>query len=140
MHLSFHIIFFEILVFSFLSISTIQGQESSAFYTCSVEPKTKTVAIGVTLCDALATPKLSALMSKDNLQLRNGALIFDITANGVAKTAGLKKDDMIYRIKGIDITDAETAAEQLRHVPLTSDIVINFLRDGRPYRVKLRKN
>ena len=118
---------FEILIFSLLSIGNAQGQALSVFYTCSVEPNTKTIAIGVTLCDASATPELSASAAQDNLQVRNGALILELTTNGIARIAGLKKGDVIYRVKGIDIADAATAEEQLRHMPLTSDIVINFL-------------
>ena len=45
---------------------------------------------------------------------------------------------MIYRVGGVDVASVTEAAEHLARIVADSDTVVNFLRGGRPYRVKLR--
>jgi C-terminal processing protease CtpA/Prc len=56
----------------------------------------------------------------------------------VAQTAGLAPGDVIYRVGGVDVGDNVLAAARLSLLMVDTDTVVNFLRRGRPYRVKLR--
>ena len=59
--------------------------------------------------------------------------------NGVAGVAGMQAGDLIYRVGGGDVPDAAAAADRLGQVAARADTVVNFLRGGRPYLVKLRR-
>ena len=75
----------------------------------------------------------------DNLQVRAGALVSRVETRGTAALGGLAVGDVIYRVGGTDVDDADTAAQQLDLVGTSADTVVNFLRLGRPYRIKLRR-
>ena len=75
----------------------------------------------------------------DNLQLRSGALVTEVTLGGLGQTAGLAPGDVIYRVGGVDVADNVMAAARLSLIESDTDTVVNFLRRGRPYRVKLRQ-
>ena len=53
---------------------------------------------------------------------------------------GLQPGDVIYRVGGVDVDTAESAADVLSQIGARGDTIVNFLRGGRPYRVKLRRN
>ena len=112
---------------------------ATILYTCTAEPPRATQVLGLTLCDAEPTAELSARAASDNLQQREGALVLDLEANGLSDEAGLHAGDVIYRVGGVDVAGAEAAAESLAEVQSRADTVVNFLRRGRPYRVKLRR-
>ena len=123
------------------SAGATQAQEGvPTFYVCRTEANAETASVGVTLCDAQPTAELSASSVQDNLQVREGALVTELEPDGISAVAGLQAGDMIYRVEGVDVTDADTAADHLARVQSTSDTVVNFLRRGRPYRVKIRRN
>ncbi len=116
------------------------AQERAAeLYACGGEPRAEAAAVGVTLCDGEPTPELLAQAEADNLQVRDGALITAVAENGVAGVAGMQAGDLIYRVGGGDVPDAAAAADRLGQVAARADTVVNFLRGGRPYLVKLRR-
>ena len=115
-----------------------QGAAPS-LYSCAAQPHDEAEVLGLTLCDAEPTAELAARAVSDNLQQREGALVSELEADGVSDEAGMRAGDMIYCVGGVDVSDAETAAESLAHVRSHSDTVVNVLRHGRPYRIKLRR-
>jgi len=110
-----------------------------ALYTCSGESSAQPDA-GLTLCDAEPTAELTERAAPNNWQVRDGALVVELDLEGISDVAGLRTADMIYRVGGVDVGDAETAAAALAQVGSRADTVVNFLRGGRPYRVKLRRH
>lgn len=116
----------------------LAAQSDDALYLCVNDSDTRTLDIGATVCDAAPTDALTQRMEVDNLQLRAGALVTDVTVGDVAQIAGLAPGDVIYRIGGVDVEDNVLAAARLSLLMSDTDTVVNFLRRGRPYRVKLR--
>ena len=94
---------------------------------------------GLDLCDAEPTPLLAERAEPDNLQTRDGALVVDVEEGGIAAVAGVQPGDVIYRVAGVDVPGAADAGAGLADVGTDSDTQINFLRRGRPYRIKLRR-
>ena len=128
-----------VLVVLFVTVGATPAQVGDPdLYVCGAETNVEAAGVGVTLCDAEPTPELSATSVQDNLQIREGALVSELDPGGISALAGLQAGDMIYRVEGVDVSDAAAAADQLTRVQSTSDTVINFLRRGRPYRVKIR--
>jgi C-terminal processing protease CtpA/Prc len=126
-----------------LALSAVPAEtrpQTEDLYVCAAEARADATPIGVTVCDATATPILTERAEVENLQVRDGALVVDLAAAGVSETAGLQPGDMIYRVGGVDVTDARTAVATLGEIGTTADTIVNFLRRGRPYRVKLRRN
>ena len=113
--------------------------DTPVLYVCDGGTRTPATIVGVTLCTAAPTAALDRGADADNLQIREGALVGELEADGVSAVAGLQSGDVIYRVGGEDVSDADTAAKRLSGVRVTSDTVVNFLRNGRPYRVKLRR-
>ena len=114
------------------------AQTGDALYVCAAPGATRTVDIGATICDAAPTDTLTARLEPDNLQLRAGALVTGVSAGGIAQVAGLQAGDVIYRVGGVDVEDNIETTARLSLIGDTADTVVNFLRSGRPYRVKLR--
>ncbi len=119
--------------------TAVTGQEGDTLYTCIREDATRTVDIGATICDAAPTDTLTQRMEVDNLQLRAGALVTGVENGGLAQTAGLVPGDVIYRVGGVDVGTNVLAAARLSLIKADEDTVVNFLRRGRPYRVKIRR-
>ena len=116
------------------------AQESAvALYTCGGQPHPAAEAVGLTVCDALPADALSARAGPENLQVREGALVTALQPGGVSRAAGLQVGDLVYRVGGVDVRDARAAVENLDRVGSRADTVVNFLRGGRPYRIKLRR-
>ena len=113
--------------------------QSEALYSCTDTRTARPVEIGVTICDASPTEALAARFEDENLQRRSGALITDVSAGSLAQIAGLAPGDVIYRVGGVDVEDEVEASARLDQIGEDSDTVVNFLRRGRPYRVKLRQ-
>ena len=116
------------------------AQDAPSLYTCADMTTASEAPLGVTLCNAKPTSMLTGRAEADNLQIRDGALVLDINTAGVAATAGLLAGDMIYRIGGIDVSNTSAAIKELSRVGNAADTVVNFLRSGRPYRIKLRRS
>ena len=110
----------------------------TALYTCSGDTSAAE-PVGATLCNAETTDALTSRAESDNLQVRSGALVVELAESGVAAGAGLLSGDIIYRVGGVDVANAASAIDTLTAIGSTSDTVVNFLRGGRPYRVKLRR-
>ncbi len=126
-----------------LGLSAVPAEtrpQAEDLYACATAARDDATPIGVTLCDATAATILTDRAEVENLQVRDGALVVELEAAGVSETAGLQPGDMIYRVGGVDVTDAQTAVATLGKIGTTADTVVNFLRRGRPYRVKLRRN
>lgn len=116
------------------------AQDAAAgLYVCGGAPQVESALAGLTLCDGLPTGELSARAGPDNLQVRDGARVAALLPDGIAGVAGMRVGDLIYRVGGVDVPDARSAADSLARVRLRSDTVVNFLRGGRPYRIKLRR-
>ena len=62
-----------------------------------------------------------------------------MSPGGIAQVAGLQTGDVIYRVGGVDVEDNVEAAARLSLIGDTADTVVNFLRGGRPYLVRLRR-
>ena len=91
------------------------------------------------MCDAAPTETLTQRVEVDNLQLRAGALVTEVIAEGLAQVAGLRPGDVIYRVAGRDVDNTVEATARLSLLQGSADTVVNFLRRGRPYRVKIRR-
>ena len=115
------------------------AQTGDALYVCAVAGATRTIDVGATICDAAPTDALTKRLEPDNLQLRAGALVTAVTNGGVAQVAGLQAGDVIYRVGGVDVEDNIETTARLSLIGGTADTVVNFLRRGRPYLVKLRR-
>ena len=110
------------------------------FYVCVEETMAvEAPLVGIELCDAAPTGALTARAEEDNLQVRSGALVVSADPNGVGATEGLQAGDVIYQVGTVGVATAEAAAERLAGIVAERDTVANFLRGGRPYRVKLRR-
>ena len=111
----------------------------TALYRCVDGMTVEVPALGLDLCDAAPTPRLAERAEPDNLQTRDGALVVEVDDGGIAAIAGVQPGDMIYRVAGVDVPGADDAGAGLATVGTDSDTQINFLRRGRPYRIKLRR-
>ena len=111
----------------------------SPLYRCADAVRVEADRVGLTLCDAAPTDTLADRAAPDNLQMRTGALVVAIAPAGLAAREGLLPNDMIFRVARSDIGGSAAAAAHLTTVEPDSDTVVNFLRAGRPYRVKLRR-
>lgn len=115
------------------------AQSAEALYRCADAETVEVAALGLGLCDARPTARLAERAEPDNLQTRAGALVVEVADGGVAARAGAEPGDVIYRVAGVDVAGAAAAAAGLAGVGSGSDTQINFLRRGRPYRIKLRR-
>ncbi len=122
-----------------LAVTPAAQTDRPSFYECVEGTEAEAPLVGVSLCDAAPTDALMARAETDNLQVRDGALAVAADPAGIAAAEGLQPGDVIYRVGGVDIAGAEAAAERLAGIVAERDTVVNFLRGGRPYRVKLRR-
>ena len=114
-------------------------QEAEALYACVDPAATRPLEVGATVCDAAPTDALTERLEIDNLQLRTGALVTEVVTGGVAQLAGLQAGDVIYRVGGVDVDNNIETTARLSLIEKDADTVVNFLRRGRPYRVKIRR-
>ncbi len=117
----------------------VATQDDEALYACVDAAVTRTLEIGATVCDATPTDALTRRIDVDNLQLRAGALVTEVAADSISQRAGLEEGDVIYRVGGVDVDNNVEATARLSLIQESADTVVNFLRRGRPYRVKLRQ-
>ena len=122
-----------------LWITAAHAQTGDALYVCTDPDATRTIDIGATICDAAPTGALIERLEPDNLQLRRGALVTEVSTGGIAQVAGLRAGDVIYRVGGVDVEDNVEAAARLSLLVENADTVVNFLRRGRPYLVRIRR-
>ena len=115
------------------------AQTGDALYVCADPDATRDIDIGAIICDAAPTDALMARLEPDYLQLREGALVTEVSPGGVAQVAGLRAGDVIYRVGGVDVEDNVEATARLGLLVESADTVVNFLRGGRPYLVRLRR-
>ena len=118
----------------------LQQDAVSQLYGCTTVETITVTEVGITVCDADATAELQERAENENLQIRGGALVVESVPTSLAARAGLQVGDLIYRVGGINITGAEAVTEKLSLLDSASDTMVNFLRHGRPYRIKLRSN
>lgn len=112
--------------------------DAAALYRCAAGTTVEAALVGLELCDAEPTPLLAERAEPDNLQTRDGALVVEVADGGIAAVEGVLPGDVIYRVAGVDVAGAAGAGSRLTDVGTDSDTQINFLRRGRPYRIKLR--
>lgn len=117
----------------------VAAQAGDALYVCADAGDARPLDIGAAICDAAPTDVLTRRLEPDNLQLRQGALVTAVSAGGIAQAAGLRAGDVIYRVGGVDVEDNIETAARLSLIGDRADTVVNFLRGGRPYLVKLRR-
>ena len=120
-------------------VPAMATQDGGPLYTCVDPAVTRTLDVGATVCDAAPTETLTQRVEVDNLQLRAGALVTEVIAEGLAQVAGLRPGDVIYRVAGRDVDNTVEATARLSLLQGSADTVVNFLRRGRPYRVKIRR-
>ena len=113
--------------------------DTPPLYACAEATTAEVTRVGLTACDATPTAELEARAEADNLQVRAGALVVELNPEGISATEGLQSGDMIYRVGGVDVASVTEAADHLARIVADTDTVVNFLRGGRPYRVKLRR-
>ena len=118
---------------------TAAARTGDALYVCADPGDARTVDVGAAICDAAPTDALTRRLETDNLQLRQGALVTGVSAGGIAQAAGLRAGDVIYRVGGVDVEDEIETTARLSLIGDRADTVVNFLRGGRPYLVKLRR-
>ena len=129
-----------LLVTHVVDVHGYRQAETTQLYACTSTMPTDVPTVGVTLCDASPTSELDLRRDSDNLQSRAGALVIEVAEMSIASEGGLQPRDLIYRVGGVDVKSSAAAADRLSQINPVSDTIINFLRQGRPYRVKLRKN
>ncbi|MCY4660597.1 MAG: hypothetical protein OXF93_12410 [Acidobacteria bacterium] len=112
---------------------------AAPLYRCTDAARVEAGPVGLTLCDAGPTGELVERAERDNLQVRSGALVVTVAPGGVAAREGLLPNDMIFRVAGSDVDGGGPGATRLSDAGAASDTLVNFLRAGRPYRVKLRR-
>ena len=112
---------------------------AAALFRCVAATRVEVPPLGLDLCDAEPTTLLAERAEPDNLQTRGGALVVEVDDGSIAAIAGVQPGDMIYRVAGVDVAGADDAGAGLADVATDSDTQINFLRRGRPYRIKLRR-
>ena len=127
-----------------LTLMTMPGPsarqaDAMSLYDCTEATTVEVVRLGITICNAVPTAALMARARAENLQVREGALVMNLETDGVSEIAGLQPGDVLYRVGGIDVSGAKAAAKNLSSVSTSADTAVNFLRGGRPYRVKLRR-
>ncbi len=110
----------------------------SELYICQDESREEISPFGLTVCDAKLSENLSERIQEENLQTRNGILVVTVKNGSISDTAGLQENDLIYRIGGSDIMKTKSAITSFTQIRVQADTVINFLRGGRPYRIKIR--
>ena len=127
------------LVATIVCVATVVAtQDGEPLYTCVTPAATRTLEIGATICDAAPTDALTQRITVDNLQLRTGALVTEVVADSVLQIAGLEEGDVIYRVGGVDVDNNVEVTARLSLIEEAADTVVNFLRRGRPYRLKIR--
>ena len=127
------------LVAALVCVATVVAtQDGEPLYTCVTPAITRTLEIGATICDAAPTDALAQRITVDNLQLRTGALVTEVAADSVLQIAGLEEGDVIYRVGGVGVDNNVEATARLSLIEEAADTVVNFLRRGRPYRLKIR--
>lgn len=91
---------------------------------------------GLRLCSGrqVASPESDSDLAPDD-----GSLIVALEPESAAAVGGLRVGDLIYKVDGVRVTDARSAAAGLEGLNAARDTLINFLRDGRPYLVRLRQ-
>ncbi len=119
-------------------VTAVATQHTEPLYTCVAPAATRTLEIGATICDAAPTDALTRRITVDNLQLRTGALVTEVAAGSVLQIAGLEEGDVIYRVGGVDVENNVEVRARLSLIEEAADTVVNFLRRGRPYRLKIR--
>ena len=114
-------------------------QDAEPLYVCATPAGTRTLEMGITICDAAPTDALKERMEVNNLQLKAGVLVTDVVTDSVLQIAGLEADDVIFRVGGVDVDNGVEVTARLSLIEEAADTVVNFLRRGRPYRVKIRR-
>ena len=132
-------IFFTVFGIFIIGTSNVWSQDKvSELYTCQDEFRKEISLFGLTVCDAKLSENLSAHIQEENLQTRSGILVVVVKNGGISNIAGLQENDLIYRIGGSDIIETKSAITSFNRISVQADTVINFLRGGRPYRIKIR--
>lgn len=88
--------------------------------------------IGVYMQDL--TPELAEFF---DLKTTNGVVVMDVTKDSPAEKAGLKKDDVITRVNGRDVSDAQDVRNIIGFTAPGVEIEMVVLRNGKEQKVKL---
>lgn len=76
-----------------------------------------------------ATPELIEAMGAS---VKNGVLVAEVIKHGVAMEAGLKRGDIITRVKGRDVTDPDSFYRITSVLPVGEKVPVVAVRDGIP--------
>lgn len=80
------------------------------------------------------TPDLADWFGLENT---NGILISDVNADSPAERGGLKRDDIILEIDGIEMVDAGAFRSRVASTPPGAKVVLTVLRDGKRIKVEV---
>ncbi|HKP97278.1 MAG TPA: DegQ family serine endoprotease [Fibrobacteria bacterium] len=72
------------------------------------------------------------------LKQRRGALVGDVVPGGPAEKAGLKRGDVILKLQGQDVRDANDLMNRIALIPPGSAIDLNVFRDGKERTLKAK--
>jgi len=65
------------------------------------------------------------------IQLRAGAFVGNVEADGPAQSAGIEPGDLIVRFGGKDITDAAGLSQVVAEMPAGKDVAVTVIRRGK---------
>ncbi len=88
------------------------------------------------------TPRLGVRFAKIDYSALGlkGAMVDNVESAGPADRAGVRKRDLILKIDGHDVTDAEELNRYVASRPLGSTVTLSLLRDNIPQRIDVRLN
>ncbi len=64
-------------------------------------------------------------------QNKEGALVMDVTKNSPAQKAGLRKNDIIYKVENKDINNPDDLSKAIRSMKKGEKVKVYFIRDGK---------
>ncbi len=88
--------------------------------------------LGVSIQDL--TPELAKSLKPASAK---GALVADVTKDGPAEKAGIKKGDVIAEYQGKEVPDADTLRNLVASTPPGQDVTVGLIRNGQKESVKL---
>lgn len=88
--------------------------------------------IGITMQDL--TPELAEFFE---LKSTKGVVIMDVTKNSPAEKAGLKKDDVIIRVNGREISDSRDVRNIIGLTPPGRKVTMTIVRNGKEKNIEI---
>lgn len=90
-------------------------------------------SIGVT-----AISMSAEIAAQNSLSVSQGALVTNVASDGPAARAGLKPNDVIVRLNGMPITNAQDLTDALTLVDAGSTVTLDIVRDGQHMQINVK--